>query len=120
MDSRNITVRDSIMFPHGNCMEVGFELFNNLVQDVSFVRNQCWHLMMSAMSVHDGGHAAVTNLTYRDIIVEGLYAPPNTVPHDPSYGYKLLDLQIIQSHCRDFGCRCFQSAETIFLSFSQR
>jgi hypothetical protein len=54
--------------------------------------------MMSAMSVHDGGHATVTGLTYRDIVVEGLMAPPNTVAHDISYGYKLLDLQIIQSH----------------------
>jgi hypothetical protein len=98
MDTRNVTVRDSILFPHGNCMEVGFELFNNFVQGVTFERNQCWHQMMSAMSVHDGGHATVTGLSYRDIIVEGLFAPPKQVPHDISYGYKLLDLQIIQSH----------------------
>lgn len=55
MDTRNITVRDSILFPHGNCMEVGFELFNNYVEGVTFEGNQCWHQMMSAMSVHDGG-----------------------------------------------------------------
>ena len=31
-------------------------------------------------------------------MIEGLVAPPKTVAHDLSYGYKLLDLQIIQSH----------------------
>jgi hypothetical protein len=98
MDTVNVTVRDSILFPHGNCMEVGFELFNNFVKDITFERNQCWHQMMSAMSVHDGGHAVVADLTYRDIIVEGLFAEPKQVAHDVSYGYKLLDLQIIQSH----------------------
>eukprot|EP01043_Picozoa_sp_COSAG02_P034018 COSAG02_NODE_2355_length_9073_cov_3.811901_6_plen_144_part_00 len=65
---------------------------------MTFERNTCLHQMMSAMSVHDGGHATVSGLTYRDIVIEGLMAPPKTVPHDISYGYKLLDLQIIQSH----------------------
>lgn len=26
----------SILFPHGNCMGVGFELFNNFVEKVTF------------------------------------------------------------------------------------
>ena len=32
MDTRNVVVRDSILFPHGNCMETGFELFNTNVR----------------------------------------------------------------------------------------
>lgn len=98
MATRGVLVRDTLMFPHGNCMEVGFELFNDFVENVTFERNTCLHQMMSAMSVHDGGHAHVRGLSYRDIVIEGLVAPPKTVAHDLSYGYKLLDLQIIQSH----------------------
>jgi hypothetical protein len=51
-----------------------------------------------ALEINPTGHAVVTGLSYRDIVVEGLYAPPNEVAHDPSYGLKLLDLQIVQSH----------------------
>lgn len=98
VNTRNVLVRDTLMFPHGNCMEVGFELFNDFVENVTFERNTCLHQMMSAMSVHNGGHAHVRGLTYRNIVIEGLVAPPKQVPHDLSYGYKLLDLQIIQSH----------------------
>ncbi len=31
-------------------------------------------------------------------LCQGMFAPHKRVPHDLSYGYKLLDLQIIQSH----------------------
>lgn len=94
-DTSNVTVRDSILYPHGNCMEVGFELLSDHVTGVTFERNQCWHQMMSAMSVHDGGHALVSALTFRDILVEGLYS--SNPSHDISYGLKLLDLQITSS-----------------------
>lgn len=67
---------------------------------VTFERNTCLHQMMSAISGHDGGHAPAPafGLSYKDIVIEGLLSPPSQVPHDISYGYKLIDLQIIQSH----------------------
>ena len=43
MDTRDVVVRDSVLFPHGNCMEIGFELFNNAVRNVTFERNVCLH-----------------------------------------------------------------------------
>jgi polygalacturonase len=42
-DTRDIVVADNIFFPHGNCMEIGFELFNNAVTNVTFERNLCIH-----------------------------------------------------------------------------
>eukprot|EP00040_Diaphanoeca_grandis_P016011 m.82379 g.82379 ORF g.82379 m.82379 type:complete len:496 (-) comp25512_c0_seq1:161-1648(-) len=94
--THGIVVRDSILFPHGNCMEIGFELWNDAVYNVTFERNICLHQMMNVFSIHNGGHAAVSGVTYRDILIEGLAAPPNTVSHDQSYGLKVLDLQISQ------------------------
>ena len=49
--------------------------------------------MMNAFSVHNGGHAAVSAVTYRDILLEGVLGQ---VSHDESYGYKLVDLQVSQ------------------------
>ena len=56
------------------------------MRDVTFERNVCLHQMMSAFSIHDGGHAAVSDVTYRDVVIEGLDAPASTVSHDQSYG----------------------------------
>jgi hypothetical protein len=92
-DTKDIIIRDSIFFPHGNCMEIGFELWNTAVRNVTFERNLCMHQMMNVFSIHNGGHAAVSEITYRDITIEGIYGP---VDHDQSYGYKLVDLQISQ------------------------
>jgi polygalacturonase len=92
-ETKNIVIRDSMFFPHGNCMEIGFELWNNAVRNVTFERNLCLHQMMNAFSIHNGGHAAVSEITYRDIVIEGING---SVSHDQSYGYKLVDLQISQ------------------------
>ena len=46
---------------------------------------------MNVFSIHNGGHAAVSGITYKDIVVEGVLGP---VSHDPSYGCKVLDMQI--------------------------
>ena len=64
-DTTDIVVRDSLFFPHGNCMEIGFELFNNHVKNVTFERITCLHQMMNAFSIHNGGHANVSEITYK-------------------------------------------------------
>ena len=92
-DTAGVVVRDCLLFPHGNCMEIGFELWNDKVTNVTFERNVCLHQMMNAFSIHNGGHAAVSGVTYRDILLEGVLGP---LSHDESYGYKLLDLQVSQ------------------------
>jgi hypothetical protein len=53
-------------------MEIGFELYNKAVSNITFERNLCVHQMMNVFSIHNGGHAAVSGITYRDIIVEGV------------------------------------------------
>eukprot|EP00729_Bicosta_minor_P003313 gene3313-32908_t len=91
METKNVIVRDSFFFPHGNCMEIGFELWNDAVTNITFERNLCVHQMMNVFSIHNGGHAAVSGVTYKDIVVEGVLGP---VSHDESYGCKVLDLQV--------------------------
>lgn len=94
MDSRNITFRDNKVWNQifGNCMEIGFELWNARVQDIVYEYNVCLHQSGSIMSMHNGGRAAITNVTYSNIVAHGLaHSSPS---HDVYHGLKILDLQI--------------------------
>ena len=79
MDSKNLVVRDSILWNqrYGNCMEIGFELFNAEIYNVTFVRNVCLHQSGSVMSIHNGGQANVHDVHYGDIVVQTLNSDPS-------------------------------------------
>ena len=107
MDTENIVVRSCILWnqKYGNCMEIGFELFNARVRNISFESNVCIHQSGAIASVHDGGRATVSGIRYSDTIAQTLWVPkPN---RNPDHGLKLLDYQIVYGqYCTpEKGCR---------------
>lgn len=100
METRDVVVRDSVLWNQreGNCMEIGGELYNAAVRNVTFERCACLHQQGSVMSIHNVGHAAVHGITYRDIVAEGVTPRPGADPFfHPQWGLKLFDLQISQN-----------------------
>ena len=111
IDSRNITVQDSVLFnqQHGNCMEIGVELNNRHISDVTFARIVCIHEKGAVMGIHNGGRAIVSNILWTDIVAQTLSWPEydgTAVQHSPTYGLKLLEARIYPTkYCRrDNGC----------------
>ena len=74
MDTSDVVIRDSVLWNQrfGNCMEIGFELFNAQIHNISFERNVCLHQSGSIMSIHNGGQAAVHDVRYTDIVAQTL------------------------------------------------
>eukprot|EP00039_Didymoeca_costata_P033616 m.43262 g.43262 ORF g.43262 m.43262 type:complete len:506 (+) comp9960_c0_seq1:157-1674(+) len=90
----NIVVKNNLFWNqlYGNCMEIGFELYNAEVRNITFQSNICMHQSGSILSIHDGGRANVHDIMYKDIEALGvLMEPENT---SPVYGLKVIDLQI--------------------------
>ena len=99
VDTLNISVSHSTLFnqAHGNCMEIGYELWNQRVEGITFDSNVCIHQVGSVMSIHNGGRAVVSGVSYRNIVVQGLYWPEyegGRVEHDPTWGLKLIEARI--------------------------
>jgi polygalacturonase len=92
-DSRNIMIRDNVLWGQtfGNCMEIGGELFNGAVENITFLRNVCFHAARASMAIHDCGHAAVRNILFQDNVVE---AVSGQVKFDEDQGMQLIDLHI--------------------------
>ncbi|CAE8598629.1 unnamed protein product [Polarella glacialis] len=95
METRDVLVQDNVLWgqSYGNCMEIGFELWNAGVSNVSFIRNVCFHSARAAMSIHNAGHTAVHGIKYQDITVEGVFS--NDISVDENQGLQLLDITII-------------------------
>ena len=70
----------------GNAMEIGFELRSDLVEDVVFedLDVLAAHQNAAVFSIHNGDHALVRRIRYRDIRVE-------------HYWNKLVDIRILRS-----------------------
>ena len=70
----------------GNAMEIGFELRSDVIEDVVFedLDVLAAHQNAAVFSIHDGDHATVRHILYRDIRVE-------------HYWNKLVDFRIMQS-----------------------
>lgn len=70
----------------GNAMEIGFELRSDLVEDVLFedIDVLAAHQNAAVFSIHNGDHALVRHIRYRDIRVE-------------HYWNKLVDIRILRS-----------------------
>ena len=74
MNTQNLVVRNSVFWNqrYGNCMEIGFELFNAQVRNITFEHNVCLHQSGSIMSIHNGGQSRVHDVQYRNIIAQTL------------------------------------------------
>jgi hypothetical protein len=74
MDTQDLMIRDSIFWNqrYGNCMEIGFELFNAAIHNITFMRNVCLHQSGSIMSIHNGGQSVVRSVRYQDIVAQTL------------------------------------------------
>lgn len=94
VDTKNIVIRDTILWGQsiGNCMEIGFEIWNAAVKNVTFLRNVCFHSNRAVMSIHNAGHTAVQDILYQDIVAEGVL--PMHIDYDRERGLQLIDLVI--------------------------
>eukprot|EP00037_Helgoeca_nana_P015220 m.142361 g.142361 ORF g.142361 m.142361 type:complete len:508 (+) comp22918_c0_seq1:117-1640(+) len=79
MNTQDVVVRHSILWnqAHGNCQEIGYELWNNRVSNITFDSNFCIHQSGSIASIHNGGHAVVESVLYTNITAMGLDGPPS-------------------------------------------
>ena len=70
----------------GNAMEIGFELRSDIFEDVAFedIDVLAAHQNAAVFSIHNGDHAVVRRIRYRDIRVE-------------HYWNKLVDIRILRS-----------------------
>ena len=93
----NVLVEGNVLWNmNGNCLEIGYELFTESMTNISFQRNQCLHQHGSAMSIHNAGHADVSNITYMSNTIE-MVVPVNASFLDPSHSgwLTLLDLLVV-------------------------
>lgn len=100
MDSRAIMVRDSFLWmqSYGNCMEIGYELWNSAISNVTFQRITCIHQAGSIMSIHNAGRAVVQDVLYEDVVAEGLWAFED---ERPDQGLKVFDFIVTYGQYAD-------------------
>jgi hypothetical protein len=81
--SQDVVVKNSVLWNQGfgNCQEIGFELYNARVSNITFDSNTCFHQSGSIASIHNGGAAVVEDVLYTNITAQGVFT---NVPWKPS------------------------------------